>query len=242
MCGRSSLTKTEKELEARFQATFYSEDLERYNPIPNYNVAPTHMHPVIGNNDPTHFRPMRWGLIPFWAKDKKVGYKMINARIETIEDKTFKNALEKRRCIVPFDGFYEWQTEGKKKKPYRIIVEHGKLFAIAGLWEKWTSPEGEIVESFTLITQPANTMMSKIHDRMPAILLPGQEKLWIDPTLSAKEALQLIIPYPDESMQAYPVDARVGKVSENDAALIEEWVEPTNPKMDQLDLFSSSVF
>ena len=240
MCGRSSLTKTEKELEERFQATFYSEDLERYNPIPNFNIAPTHVHPVISNQDPMHFRPMRWGLIPFWAKDHKVGYKMINARIETIEDKTFKQALEKRRCIIPFDGFYEWKTEGKKKKPFRIVVEHGKLFAIAGLWEKWKSPQGETIESFTLITQAANKMMSSIHDRMPAILLPGQEKLWIDPTLSTKEALELIIPYPDDDMYAYPVSDRVGKVSENDAALIEEYREPIandSKKGGQLDLF-----
>ncbi|MEP7323683.1 MAG: SOS response-associated peptidase [Saprospiraceae bacterium] len=236
MCGRSSLTKTEKELEERFQASFYTEDLERYNPIPNFNVAPTHVLPVIANQDPSHFRPMRWGLIPFWAKDQKVGYKMINARIETIEDKTFGQALEKRRCIVPMDGFYEWKTTGKKKKPYRIVVEHGKLFAVAGLWEKWKSPTGEVIESFTLITQPANKMMSSIHDRMPAILLPGQERLWIDPTLSGKEALQLIIPYPDDEMSAYPVSDRVGKVSENDAGLIEEYDEPE--KNEQLDLFS----
>jgi len=221
MCGRSSLTKTEKELEERFQATFYTEDLERYNPLPNFNVAPTHVLPVITNQDPKHFRPMRWGLIPFWAKDPKVGYKMINARIETVEEKTFKNALEKRRCLVPFDGFYEWKTVGKKKKPYRITIQNGKLFTIAGLWETWKAPNGEKIESFTLITQPANKMMSSIHDRMPAILLPEQEKLWIDPTLSTKEALQLIIPYPDEEMEAYPVSDRVGKVSENDAGLIE---------------------
>lgn len=239
MCGRSSLTKTEKELEERFQATFYTEDLERYNPLPNFNVAPTHVMPVITNQDPYHFRPMRWGLIPFWAKDQKVGYKMINARIETLEDKTFKQSLEKRRCIVPLDGFYEWKTTGKKKKPYRIVVEHGKLFAVAGLWEKWKSPQGEIVESFTLITQPANKMMSGIHDRMPAILLPGQERLWIDPSLSAKEAMQLIIPYPDEEMSAYAVSDRVGKVSENDAGLIEEVTENPEENLSggQMDLF-----
>lgn len=236
MCGRSSLTKTEKELEERFQATFYTEDLERYNPLPNFNVAPTHVLPVITAQDPKHFRPMRWGLIPFWAKDPKVGYKMINARIETVEEKTFKNALEKRRCLVPFDGFYEWKTVGKKKKPYRITIQNGKLFTIAGLWESWKAPNGERIESFTLITQPANTMMSSIHDRMPAILLPEQEKLWIDPTLSSKEALQLIIPYPDEEMEAYPVSDRVGKVSENDAGLIERVaMEEDSPPA---DLFS----
>jgi len=222
MCGRSSLTKTEKELEARFQASFYSEDLERYNPLPNFNVAPTHIMPIITNLDPTHFRPMKWGLIPFWAKDAKLGYKMINARIETLDEKTFKNSLEKRRCLVPMDGYYEWKVVGKKKIPHRIVIEHGKLFAAAGLWEKWKSPTGEIIESYTIITQPAIEKMAHIHDRMPAILLPGQEKDWLDSTLSGKEALQLIVPYPDEMIDAYTVSDRVGKVSENDKALIEE--------------------
>ncbi len=234
MCGRSSLTKTEKELEERFNASFYTEDLERYNPMPNFNVAPTHLMPVISTEDPTHFRPMRWGLIPFWAKDAKVGYKMINARIESVQEKTFKTALEKRRCLVPMDGYYEWKTEGKKKTPHRIIIEHGKLFAVAGLWEKWKSPTGEIIESYTLITQPASEKMAHIHDRMPAILLPEQEKIWIDPTLSGAEALQMIIPYPDEGISTYIVSDRVGKVSENDKLLIEEVSPDIKPRQGEL--------
>src|SRR5690606_13595754 len=105
MCGRSSLTKSEKELEARFKATFYSEDLEKYNPLPNYNVAPTQIMPVITNKDPQHFLPLRWGLIPFWAKDIRIGSQMINARIESVLEKSaFKYAMEKRRCLVPMDG------------------------------------------------------------------------------------------------------------------------------------------
>jgi putative SOS response-associated peptidase YedK len=237
MCGRSSLTKTEKELEERFRATFYSEDLERYNPLPNFNVAPSHVLPVITNQDPRHFRPMRWGLIPFWAKDPKIGYKMINARVETVQEKTFKNALEKRRCLVPFDGFYEWKKVGKKKVPYRITVEGGKLFAMAGLWETWKSPSGEAVESFTILTQPANKKVGAIHDRMPAILLPEQEKLWIDPSLSSSEALQLIIPYPDETTEIYRVSERVNRVGENDPDL----VRPVKENLEgAYDLFSEN--
>mgnify|MGYP003379531057 CR=1 FL=1 len=102
MCGRSSLTKTEKELEERFRATFYSDDLERYNPLPNFNVAPTHMHPVITQEEPRVIHLYRWGLIPSWAKDTKIGSKLINARIEGIEEKpSFRSAFQKRRCIVP---------------------------------------------------------------------------------------------------------------------------------------------
>jgi len=223
MCGRSSLTKNEKELEERFNATFYSEDLERYNPLPNFNVAPTHVMPVITNEDPEHFKPLRWGLIPYWAKDIKIGYKMINARIETVHEKAaFKRALEKRRCIVPFDGFYEWKKINKGKQAYRIITTNTDIFTVAGLWENWKSPSGEWIQSFTLLTQPPNKLMESIHDRMPALLLPEEEQLWLDPELSPMEALEIIKPYPDEFMKAYKVDNRVGKVSENDADLIKE--------------------
>lgn len=224
MCGRSSLSKQEKELEERFNATFYSEDLERYNPLPNYNVAPTHMHPVITNKDSEHLQYYRWGLIPFWAKDHKIGYKMINARIETILQKpSYKNAVRKRRCLVPFDGFYEWKKTPKGKKiPYRIVTTNIEIFTIAGIWETWKSPEGEIIHSFSLITQDANKLVGKIHDRMPAILLPEQEALWVDENLSAEEAIKLIEPYPEEFMRAYTVSTRVNNVRENDKALIEE--------------------
>ena len=223
MCGRSSLTKTEKELEIRFNATFYSENLERYNPLPNFNVAPSHMHPVITNQDPTHFQPFRWGLIPFWAKDHKIGYKMINARKETVLEKTaFKKAIEKRRCIVPFDGFYEWKKVDGGKQPYRITLKDGGLFSVAGIWEKWKDPKGEIVYSFSLLTQEPNKLMANIHDRMPAILLPDQEKIWLDNELPAKDVLQMIIPYPDDELVAYPVSKAVGNVRNNDASLLLE--------------------
>ena len=141
MCGRSSLTKTEKEIEERFKATFYSEELERYNPLPNFNVAPTHMHPVITSQDPNHFHLFKWGLVPFWSKDNKSGAKMINARIETIAEKTaFKSLLNSKRCIVPMDGFYEWKTEGKNKVPFRIVTKDQAIFAVAGLWDCWNLP------------------------------------------------------------------------------------------------------
>lgn len=223
MCGRSSLTKVESELEERFDATFYSDELEQYNPLPNFNVAPTHMHPVITNDDPDHLQYFRWGLIPFWAKDIKVGYKMINARIETLLQKsTFKSAMKNKRCIVPFDGFYEWKKIGKNKIPYRIITTDTEIFTIAGLWSKWKSPDGQEIHSFTLITQPPNKMLSDIHNRMPAILTPDQERLWLDDSIPPADAVQMIIPYPEENMKAYPVSKRVGNVRENDKELIEE--------------------
>src|SRR5690606_13834509 len=134
MCGRSSLTVTEKELEARFNASFYSEDLERYNPIPNYNMAPSQLLPVIPHADPDHINLYRWGLIPFWAKDEKIGYKMINARSETVAEKAaFRQALAQRRCLWPIDGYYEWMTKGKEKIPYRVVMKNKAVYSIAGL-------------------------------------------------------------------------------------------------------------
>ena len=222
MCGRSSLTKTEKEIEERFNATFYSDELERYNPLPNYNAAPSQMLPIITNHDPNRIHLYRWGLIPFWAKDEKIGYKMINARVETLMEKSaFKNALKQRRCLVPMDGFYEWKRDGKTKIPYRIILPDTPIFTTAGLWESWKDGSGKEIFSFTVITQKPNTIMSSIHDRMPAILNPEQERLWIDNALSATEAISLIEPYPSKLMHAYKVSPRVGNVRNNDAQLID---------------------
>ncbi len=223
MCGRSSLTKTESELEERFGASFYSDELERYNPLPSFNVAPSQMHPVITNNDQDHLVFFRWGLIPFWAKDIKIGYKLINSRIETILEKpSFRNAVNKRRCIVPFDGFYEWQKTADGKQPYRIVTTNVEIFTVAGIWETWKSPEAETIHSFSLITQAPNKKLEHIHNRMPAILLPEQEKLWLDQELPAEEALKMIAPYPDEFIDAYKVSKAVGNVRNNDPSLIEK--------------------
>jgi putative SOS response-associated peptidase YedK len=215
------LTKTEKEIEERFNASFYSEDLERYNPIPNFNVAPTHMHPVITNDDQEHLQLFKWGLIPFWAKDHRIGFKMINARLETVAEKSaYKNALKSRRCIVPFDGYYEWQKTTQGKLPFRIVTKNTDIFSVAGLWERWKDNDGNHVFSFTIITQPASPKIAHIHDRMPGILLPEQERLWINLEMPVEEVVRIIEPYPDDYLDFYRVSKRVNKVSENDADLI----------------------
>jgi putative SOS response-associated peptidase YedK len=222
MCGRSSLTKTEKELEERFRATFYSEDLERYNPLPNFNVAPTQMHPVITQDEPDHIHLYRWGLIPFWAKDIKIGSKLINARIEGIDEKpSFRQAFAKRRCIVPFDGYYEWQKTEAGKFPYRIQMKDVDIFTIAGLYELWKSPEGKSIHSFTLITQEADPAIRHLHDRQPMMLLPEQEKLWLDPSLPSKDLIHELAPVTGGQLTWYRVSDRVNKVTENDPGLIE---------------------
>jgi len=227
MCGRSSLSKTEKELEERFNATFYTDGLVNYNPLPNYNVAPTHIMPVITNEAQNLFRAFRWGLIPFWAKDKKIGYRMINARIETLFEKSsFKQAVTKRRCLVPADGFYEWKKTSEGKQPYRIQTTDQEIFSMAGIWERWKNPQdGQLIFSFSVITQGPNELMEDIHNRMPAILRAEQETLWLADDISPKDLVEMIEPYPSEHMKAYPVSMRVGNVSNNDAGLIEEHKE-----------------
>ena len=223
MCGRSSLTKTEKELEERFRANFYSEDLERYNPLPNFNVAPTQLHPVITQQEPEIIHLYRWGLIPFWSKDMKIGAKMINARVETIAEKpAFRQAFEKRRCLVPFDGYYEWMKTPEGKVPYRIKLTNTDVFTMAGLYETWRGPEGKVINSFTIITKEADPIIAHLHDRMPMMLMPEQEQLWLDASIPTKELMPNIIPIPGEYITWYRVSDRVNKVTENDADLIKE--------------------
>ncbi|MBK8954364.1 MAG: SOS response-associated peptidase [Saprospiraceae bacterium] len=222
MCGRGSLTRVESELEERFDATFYSEDLERYNPLPSFNIAPTHWHPVVPMSDKQHFRYFKWGLIPFWAKEASIGSKMINARAETLDEKpSFKTALQKRRCLVPMDGFYEWKKDASgKRHPYRICRKDRDVFFMAGLFDQWKNPEGILIPSFTIITCAANEMMKPLHDRMPVMLLPEEEKLWLEEQWSMDQLHAFLKPFPDEWMEAYPVSERVNNVRNNDSDLV----------------------
>jgi len=234
MCGRASLTKVEKELEKRFNATFYSDDLERYNPLPNFNVAPTQMHPVMTSDTPAHLRFFKWGLIPHWAKDRSIGSRMINARIETVIEKpAFKKAVNNRRCLVPFDGFYEWKKTSAGKIPYYITLKSDDIFCAAGIWETWQDPNGEEVFSFSVLTQAPNEIMAPIHNRMPAMLLPEQEQLWLDQTIPTSELLKMIVPYPDDLLKAYTVSNKVNNVRNNDASL-KEMVKREEPKQGKL--------
>ena len=223
MCGRSSLTKTEKELEKRFNATFYSEDLERYNPLPNFNVAPSHFLPVIKNDEQDNFRPVRWGLIPSWAKDTKLSFKMINARIETILEKNaYKRSMKSRRCIIPADGFYEWKKEGKTKQAFRIVRKDKSVYAYAGIWDEWINPDGETILSFSILTQPANDSIKDIHERMPVILKPEEEESWLSDDIAAQHLIDMILESPVEEFIPYEVSDKVNNVRNNDASLIDK--------------------
>lgn len=223
MCGRGSLTRIEAELEECFDATFYSEDLERYNPLPSFNIAPTHWHPVVTMSDIHHFRYYKWGLIPFWSKDEKIGSKLINARLESLEEKpSFRALLKNKRCIVPMDSFYEWKKDVSGIKiPMRVCRKDRGVFFMAGLFDFWKNAEGKRIPSFTIITTGANDFMKPIHDRMPVMLLPEEEKLWLEEDLSWPQLKALLKTYPDEWMDAYQVSERVNNVRNNDPELVE---------------------
>lgn len=195
--------------------------MHRFGFANNINIAPTQPVAVVTVNSPRTLHRMRWGLVPAWADDVSIGNKMINARAETLEEKpAFRQALKKRRCLIPADGFYEWQAQGKAKQPMYIRRKDKELFAFAGLWEENTKATGEPLRTCVIITTTANALMQDIHQRMPAMLLPELEDAWLDHTLSLEAALACLKPYPAELMEAYPVSKRVNAPIVDDPALL----------------------
>lgn len=214
MCGRYLLTSPVDALIDLFGVQ------ERLNLAPNYNAAPTQSLPIVrsGESGRRELVSARWGLVPFWAKDLSIGARAFNARAETLAEKPmFREAYRRRRCLVPADGFYEWQKTGAAKRPYLIRVKGGGPFAMAGLWERW-GKDAETVTSFTIVTTAANAFMAELHDRMPVILDPADWQLWLDP--SRGDAAALLRPCPDAWLERWPVSPRVGNVRNNEALLI----------------------
>ena len=218
MCGRYSLTSELTELAERFG--FAAGELAIQ---PRFNVAPSQPALTVISAGRNAKAPgpanragfMRWGLIPAWAKDAAIGNRLINARAETLTEKpSFRRALERRRCLVLADGFYEWQKVGRKGQPFRITLASGEPFGLAGLWERWQAPSGETVNSCTIITTAANQLLAPIHHRMPVILSPHLETAWLDPDVSDTALLgSMLAPYPAEGMQFYPVSPLVNSTA-----------------------------
>lgn len=179
--------------------------------VPRYNIAPTQDIPDVITSGGNQLVMFRWGLIPHWAREISIGSKMINARGETLREKpSFRSSLQRRRCLIPADGFYEWKREGSTKQPYRITLKNSELFGFAGLWDSWTAPSGEVINSCTIITTSPNELLEPIHNRMPVILSPAAEEMWLDPSISDSLLLEnLLKPYPAELMQAYQVSSAV---------------------------------
>lgn len=193
---------------------------------PRFNIAPGQMiAAVIAHNGRNRIGRLQWGLIPSWAKDAKIGSSLINARAETLMDKpSFRKALLHKRCLIPADGFYEWKKTPKGKQPLRFTLKSKEIFAMAGIYDSWMSPDGHRVNSCSIITTAPNRLVEDVHDRMPVILRPEYEALWLDRGLSqAGELLPLLVSYDPDAMTAYPVHAMVGNVKNDVSTCIEEW-------------------
>ena len=206
MCGRYGLIADIGELRERFD--FDGSELTH---APRYNIAPTQMALAVTNGSERRGSYMRWGLIPSWAKSASVGSRMINARAEMVAERpSFRTALQRRRCLVLADGFYEWKGQGSGKRPMRIVMASGEPFAFAGLWDAWRDPKGEVLRSCTIITTSANELLSPIHDRMPVILPRELESLWLDHDIRDYAALGgILTPYITDEMEAYEVSSLV---------------------------------
>nr|WP_263327479.1 SOS response-associated peptidase [Neobacillus sp. Marseille-Q6967] len=223
MCGRFTLTAPVDVLLDRFDVEFFMQEQEY---APSYNVAPSQsVLAVINNGAHNKMGFLRWGLIPTWAKDMSIGYKMINARAETLTEKpSFRNAYRKKRCLIVADSFYEWKrVDNKTKIPMRIKLKNNDLFAMAGLWENWKSPEGTSVFSCSVITTTANDLVKDIHDRMPVILRPEDEQYWLNPYINEPNQLNRFLKPLDENlMEAYEVSPLVNSPKNNSIELIQK--------------------
>ncbi|NPV84969.1 MAG: SOS response-associated peptidase [Anaerolineae bacterium] len=219
MCGRYTLARQASELQKTFLLEEFPADW-----APRYNIAPGQMVPVVTNEAPCRAQMFRWGLIPFWAKDMEIGWRLINARSETIGEKpAYRAAFQKRRCLILADGFFEWQHPVDKKGkgvPYYFRLTNELPFAFAGLWEIWQSSQGEIF-SCTIITTEANDQVRYVHERMPVILLPESYQLWLDP-LPPAQHMQLLRPLRSDLMMSYPVTQLVNRADQD----IPQCIEP----------------
>jgi putative SOS response-associated peptidase YedK len=225
MCGRYTLTSAPEAIRALFRYD------EQPNFPPRFNVAPTQPIGIVRLNEgKRQFALVRWGLLPSWVKDPKAFSLLINARGESVLDKpAFRNAMKRRRCLIPADGFYEWQAGAERKRPFYVRAKAGGLLAFAGLWETWTGPNGEEMETAAIVTTRANRTLSAIHERMPVILAPEAFDLWLNSAdVDATTASALIAPAPDNLLEAYEISTDVNRVANDNPKLIEA-VVPGQP-------------
>ncbi|GMU66122.1 MAG: DUF159 family protein [Acidobacteriota bacterium] len=192
---------------------------------PRYNVAPSQVMPIVRGTEEggRELAYARWGLVPHWAKEVAIGNRLINARAEGLADKpSFRDSFKRRRCLIPANGFYEWQKVGPKKQPWLLRLAGGAPFAFAGLWSSWSDPESrESLETFAIVTTEPNPLAARIHDRMPVILPDAARTAWLDPRTGRERLLGLLVAYPAAEMEAFPVSTRVNSPANDDAACVE---------------------
>ena len=222
MCGRYYRRSDKQKIAEAFRTGLPT----TFEILPSYNVAPQTFQPVVCFNRKTLERElvqMRWGLVPYWAKDAKIGYSTINAKGETLTTSpTFREAIKRRRCLIPADGFFEWQPIDKKtKQPFAFGLKDGALFALAGLFDVWRDKAtGQALLSYTVITTDPNELLEPFHNRMPVIIRPADYERWIAPAEPSHLPLDLLRPYPDELMSAWKVGQAVGNVKNDEPVLI----------------------
>jgi putative SOS response-associated peptidase YedK len=218
MCGRYTVTSAPEAIRALFGY------LEQSDFPPRYNIAPSQPIAIVRLIDgKRQFALVRWGLLPAWVKNPKNFSLQINARGESLTDKpAFKAAMKRRRCLIPADGFYDWKATGARKQPYYVCAKSGEPLAFAGLWEVWTGPNGEELETATIVTTRANRMLAAIHDRMPVIVPPDAFNLWLDcANVDPETAATLIAPAPENLLEAYEVSTAVNRTANDSPQLIE---------------------
>ncbi len=213
MCGRFEIHST-----LEIIAQIFGIDDIIFDYQPSYNIAPSQDILLVVKNGKRRLLKSRWGFVPSWSKDLSTGYKMINARAESIAEKeTFKTAFEKQRCLVVADGFFEWKKEGATKKPFYIRLKSRQPFGFAGLYNDWTSPEGEEIITSTIITTDSNELVQPLHDRMPVITPSDKYDLWLDTSIHDKDRLTPILKaFPSEKMELYPVTQKMNSFKHND--------------------------
>jgi putative SOS response-associated peptidase YedK len=216
MCGRYAVTTVPEAMRALFRY------LNQPNFPARYNIAPTQPVPIVrvfeGKRE---FALVRWGLIPSWVKDPRGFTLLFNARGESAAEKpAFRNAMKRRRCLFPADGFYEWKQDGKNKRPYFVHLKNGGPMAFAGLWESWMGPNGEEVETAAIVTTTASREIAHIHDRMPVIVPPEAFDFWLDPNVDAEMAASVVAPAPNGLLASYPVSSAVNRVANDTPDLL----------------------
>ncbi|MEI7027486.1 SOS response-associated peptidase [Paenibacillus sp. y28] len=224
MCGRYTITVTMEELMLRY---YIGEETGPYH-RPRYNIAPGQSVPaIVGHEGRNRLGELRWGLVPHWAKEERLGTTLLNARAETLTEKpAYRRSFERRRCLIPADGFYEWKKAGSGKQPMRIVMKDNRLFSMAGLYDIWIAPDGKRLATCAIVTTTPNPLMAGIHDRMPVVLRQEDEPLWLDRSVQDTARLQkLLVPYPGGEMRAYPVAAAVGNVRNDGPECIRELSE-----------------
>lgn len=223
MCGRYTLTADASAIQLAFNLDPVSDQLQ-----PRYNIAPSQAVPIITNANSKELTFVKWGLVPSWAKDPSIGYKMINARSETAAEKpSFRSAFKRRRCLIPADGFFEWSKQGKKKVPMYIHLADNEVFAFAGLWETWQSPDGSELQTCTILTSEPNDLIKPLHHRMAVILEKSDYETWLDPDeVPADVLMPLMKPYPQEFMRVYEVSTLVNSPKNDEPSVIDPFDSP----------------